>query len=1060
VSLDVRTPFHGRSPAAGATAHPGAGAAGPSHAHVVAVLVGTGDALADLRRVVQSQTRLPDLVVPVEDAPDLGPASDRVIATALDAIAKNADAATQEPGDAWLWLLPAGADPAPDALERLLEAVELGPSIGVAGCKQRDSRDRRLLVQTGFTTTRLGRQLTGVDRGDVDQGQLDHREDVLAVSTTGVLVRSELARQLRGTDPALTGRAADLDFCKRAHLTGHRVVVVPRAVVHAPAPPRVSRREATHLRLAHVPMPLLPLVAVALVLGGMARLLLRVGAKDPGRGFADLGGTLAAFSRPDKLWRSRRRGARTRRVPRRTLNPLLAGHKETSQWHRDRWHQRRALVSGRTQTGGASIAMPARRGGRSRWVLPIVVLAAFTAVSLTALHRLIGPGTVSGGALSPAPDSVRELAKALGSTWRPSGLGGHGVAEPFHAVLVALSGLAGGSPRLAVAVTGLAALPVAALGAWLATGRGTHSRWLRAWATLTWVAAPALLIATGTGRLGAVLAHVALPYVVWAVLGTVQSPLLRYAWTPAAAGGLVLAVAVAGAPVLLAPAVLALLTVAAVYRTRALPLIWTGLPSLVLLGPWVADALRNGPRALLSGPDLPLAFAPASGWQQLLGQPVAPQSWPVLDGLLSGTAALAVPLVASGLVVLLALVALLRGGARGRAVRVGWTVALLGLAAAGLATHVFVADDATQLVRGWPGGALSLALAGLLVAAVAAGDGLGSRLRSADLTGWRRVSARGSLVAVSVVALLAPLAALGAWTWQTTTDTGASLLGRDTQASLPKVAVDAARSGDRTRTLVLRSTADGVNANLVRGSGPGPQDYSSLLAAERIDGRLGSAAPADPDAADQALDEAVAALAAGRVDPRPALAGLGVGYVVVLPTAAEGKGGADAKRGDAGDPLVTALETAPGLVRSGQSASGQAWRVVPASGEGREGLDRPAAVRILDAEQRPIAVVDADPLGVDARIPAAKDAKSTRVLVLAERAHSGWVARLDGRRLTPAVHDGWAQAFQLPAQGGHLVVEHVERWQAPWRTAQIVVGVLTVLLAVPLPKTRAMRRTR
>jgi hypothetical protein len=468
----------------------------------------------------------------------------------------------------------------------------------------------------------------------------------------------------------------------------------------------------------------------------------------------------------------------------------------------------------------------------------------------------------------------------------------------------------------------------------------------------------------------------------------------------------------------------------------------------------VADALRNGPRALLSGPDLPLAFAPASGWQQLLGQPVEPQSWPVVDGLLSGTTALAVPLVASGLVVLLALVALLRGGVRGRAVRLGWTVTLLGLAAAGLAAHVFVADDATQLVRGWPGGALSLALAGLLVAVVAAGDGLASRLRSADLAGWRRVAARSSLVAVTVLALLAPLAALGAWTWQTTTDAGTTLAGRGAQASLPKVAIDAARSGDRTRTLVLRSTADGVNANLVRGAGPGPQDYSSLPAAERIDGRLGSAAPAEPDAADQALDEAVAALAAGRVDPRPTLAGLAVGYVVVLPAV-------DAKGGDASDPLVTALDTAPGLVRSGQSASGQAWRVVPASGEGREGPDRPAAVRILDADGRPTAVVDADPLGVDTRIPAAKEgAQSTRRLVLAERAQAGWVARLDGRRLAPAVHDGWAQAFDLPAQGGRLVVEHVERWQAPWRTLQIVVGVLTVLLAVPLPKSRAMRRTR
>ncbi|MFL6175424.1 MAG: glycosyltransferase, partial [Ornithinibacter sp.] len=166
----------------------------------------------------------------------------------------------------WIWLLPQDAAPAPDALEQLLLGVENAPSVGVAGCKQVAWDDDQRLLDVGFTASPLGLRVTGLDRGEVDQGQHDGRSDVLAVSGAGMLVRRDVWEELGGLDPELDDRhgaaAADLDLCRRAHLAGHRVVVVPAAVVARATshpPRRATRRAALHLRLAAAPLPVLPL---------------------------------------------------------------------------------------------------------------------------------------------------------------------------------------------------------------------------------------------------------------------------------------------------------------------------------------------------------------------------------------------------------------------------------------------------------------------------------------------------------------------------------------------------------------------------------------------------------------------------------------------------------------------------------------------------------------------------------------------------------------------------------------------------------------------------------
>ena len=65
----------------------------------------------------------------------------------------------------------------------------------------------------------------------MDQAQYDRLSDVLAVGEAGMLVHASTFDSLEGFDPALSLMDGSLDFCIRARLSGHRVVVVPRAIV-------------------------------------------------------------------------------------------------------------------------------------------------------------------------------------------------------------------------------------------------------------------------------------------------------------------------------------------------------------------------------------------------------------------------------------------------------------------------------------------------------------------------------------------------------------------------------------------------------------------------------------------------------------------------------------------------------------------------------------------------------------------------------------------------------------------------------------------------------------
>ena len=73
----------------------------------------------------------------------------------------------------WIWLLHDDCEPAPDALEQMLRAASRNRSTAVLGPKLKDLADRQVLREAGVTVDRAGRRCTGIEPGEIDQGQHD-----------------------------------------------------------------------------------------------------------------------------------------------------------------------------------------------------------------------------------------------------------------------------------------------------------------------------------------------------------------------------------------------------------------------------------------------------------------------------------------------------------------------------------------------------------------------------------------------------------------------------------------------------------------------------------------------------------------------------------------------------------------------------------------------------------------------------------------------------------------------------------------------------------------------
>ena len=154
----------------------------------------------------------------------------------------------------------------------------------VLGPKVLDGQDRRTLREVGVSIDRAGRRVTGIDPGEIDQGQHDHNKAVLAVGSAGMLVRRDVWDQLGGFDTRLRLFRDDLDFCWRVQAAGYRVQVVTDAVLyHRELSARrrrsaedgsertLDRRNALYVLAANLPLLTMLRIVGGAVVGSLIR---------------------------------------------------------------------------------------------------------------------------------------------------------------------------------------------------------------------------------------------------------------------------------------------------------------------------------------------------------------------------------------------------------------------------------------------------------------------------------------------------------------------------------------------------------------------------------------------------------------------------------------------------------------------------------------------------------------------------------------------------------------------------------------------------------------------
>lgn len=729
-----------------------------------------------------------------------------------DVVATSEETARMAEAQSWLWFITDDGVVTQTTLANQLKAVEISPSVAVAGAKQLSDR---YLINVGLAVAHNGDVLSMIEPGELDQGQYDHRTDTFAVSLPGMLMKSHVWTDLQGFDVLTPSWAQAVDVCWRARLAGHRVAVVPAAEVQhqtAAAEPDLATawESSWWLRLKHTGFFGFISGWIWGWFATLGVLLAGLFVKDPGAGVAQARGILRTLTRPVALWRSRKKARDSRTRPYDAVTELRPSRA------RVRDHRRSVLeVSEPDQVigdgTGSSLTPQQATGGHDdfeelatperNWVgIGAVVLAVvFGAIALLGLRHLLGVPALAGGNLLPVTTELSTLFSKAASGWASAGAGAPGYDAPFG-WLLALLGLTS-SASITLVWMWILALPLSGIGAWALAGTITSSRYVRFAAGMLWAAAPVLLISLSEGRFGGLVAHLVLPWFVLALLRAIgykaddiqlfrslrsqsevaQRPVVfgskarnthsATSLTAAAWVAILLAIMTAAAPSMFIPLTAGLVVATLVLRSRAKILWWTPLLAAATLIPAVVTH-RTNLRAILADPGAPAGYDPAPTWQLLLGLPhetsmdtgLAELPW--LD-LLSG----AVPWtgIFIGLVVVPVLVVAIVGaiapGIGGNLARAGTITGFLGLAAATANSNfIFSVDQTGVPVALSTTPAVSLMWMGWLTAAIIGVNYLTigrSQLRTSAST--VRLRAGWPARTVTTVLLVSGIISVGTW---------------------------------------------------------------------------------------------------------------------------------------------------------------------------------------------------------------------------------------------------------------------------------------------------------
>ena len=922
--------------------------------------------------------------------------------------------------------------PEPDALRILVEELYRS-NAGAVGPKFVDWDDPNVLQAVGLGMDRFGEIDPVIDVGEVDQEQHDGVRDVFVLPSAYLLVRADLFRELGGFDPVIEYYGEDTELCWRIHHSGARVVVVPSARVRHLGQLRQRRPDLRHgqLRARHRMRSVatltgasrLPARSVEMVLLTITELVVGLFTARFGQAWNSFRALVGLVPRTPALIARRRQVKPIRRVPEREVYSLQEGGSA----------RLNSYLRSRETSTYVGDGVQVRRWRQSA-TAPVVAWIAVIVGLVVGGRSFFDGGLPPVGEFLAFPDSPRQLLSTFLSGWNPNGAGATSPNPTGWATLSGLSAVTLFHMGMLQTVFVLGLLIVGVAGVWRLAAVFPSTR-ARIAALLVYALSPLVSGAMSSGRLTVLVVYAATPWVLHLVRrasgvetadplsahsdladGVVDlAPRERIRRTVATA--LVLAVAVAFAPVMLPMAVLVSLVFA--------------------LGTWLARgstataawSLVTGLGGALGAAVLNVPWITSWTWEGIVGAPPVGEAGLGIVKLASfeigrtDFAALALalflPVIAA---VLLA-----------RAWRLTWAVrsALMVLVFGFLAV---LADRGSLPIDAPEAGVLLVPVAvGLAISAAAALAAFDLDVRGGNF-GWRQPL--GILSSIAVVVGLAPgLGALADGSFQTPTTPLARLL----DASLP----DSSSAGDYNvlligdpRLLPVPATEyrDGVAWAII--------DDGALDVRDRWMPPSNAAA----ELVTTALDEmaATSTLRAGRL-----LAPLSIRFVVVPEF--------DGVASTVNDPLplpeglVASLEDQLDLVarRPGlptlEAFENRAWLPTYAQ------LDE-AGVAVSDSAGAEV-LVRADlsasaPVFVGAdQLSTASDEVTAGVVHLGVPFDEAWSLTVDGIAIEPRRAFGETTAFDVPAAGlGELRYESSTfRWFAV--LAQIALWIAAIVVA-------------
>ena len=336
----------------------------------------------------------------------------------------------------------------PESVERMVARIQADDTTAIVGPKIVSWDDPDRLEEVGMAADRFGYPYKGLEAGEIDLGQHDVSQEVFFVTSTCMLVRHDVFRQLRGWDARMRAFSEDLDLCWRARLAGHSVRVEPLARArHAIAlakgdrdskfrPARYFiRRNRFRAVLKNVAAPRLIILLPQLIFVTLFEMLGFIVLRQPREVLNVTRAMGWNLINGFQILNERRKVQKTRTLPDRRLRRLTV--RETTRVRAYVGHQADRLE----EAWGRRAETFARRrdalrglGARSIGLAVFVTILGLVGFLLAFRHFLWAP-QASIAELLPYPERATALLRSWASPWQGVGLGYPGPAPPSLALL-------------------------------------------------------------------------------------------------------------------------------------------------------------------------------------------------------------------------------------------------------------------------------------------------------------------------------------------------------------------------------------------------------------------------------------------------------------------------------------------------------------------------------------------------------------------------------------------------------------------------------------------------